>query len=409
MEAEIKRQLEVIKSRTVELISEEELAKKLADSLRYNRPLKIKLGVDPTAPDIHLGHCVVLQKLREFQDLGHVAFLIIGDYTARIGDPSGRSEARPLLKPEEIERNARTYVEQVFKILDEDKTRILFNSQWLEPLKLEDIILLSSKFTLARLLERDDFQKRFRSGLPISLLEFLYPIMQAYDSVAIEADVELGGTEQKFNLLVGRDLQREYSQEPQIILTMPLLVGTDGVNKMSKSLGNYIGVNEDPQEIFGKVMSIPDSAIIDYLELATDLNLQEILRLKKGMDEGSLNPGDVKRMLSRKIVERFYSEEKAQEAEEEFNRIFRDHELPSHIPELSLSSVIDLSDEKIWIIRLLRKAGFANTNSEARRLVEQGGVKIDGETISDVELELSQDQLKRSILQVGKRRFVRLI
>ncbi|GFP22310.1 tyrosyl-tRNA synthetase, partial [Candidatus Hakubella thermalkaliphila] len=260
-----------------------------------------------------------------------------------------------------------------------------------------------------RLLERDDFQKRFRSGLPISLLEFLYPIMQAYDSVAIGADVELGGTEQKFNLLVGRGLQREYGQEPQIILTMPLLVGTDGVNKMSKSLGNYIGVSEDPQQIFGKVMSIPDSVIIDYLELTTDLDPQEILRLKKGMDEGSLNPGDVKRMLSRKIVQRFYSEEKAREAEREFNQIFRDHELPSHIPELFLSSVIDLSDGKIWIVQLLRKTGLANTNSEARRLVEQGGVKINGETVADVELELNQDQLKRSILQVGKRRFVRLI
>ena len=334
--AEVNRQMAVIRRGTHEIITEEELIKKLEKSIRTAKPLKVKLGLDPSAPDIHLGHTVVLQKMRQFQQLGHEVIIIIGDFTGRIGDPTGKSETRKQLKEEEVQANAQTYQEQIFKILDPEKTRVVFNSSWLASLNFQSVIELAAKYTVARMLEREDFAKRYHENLPIGIHEFFYPLMQGYDSVHLQADIELGGTDQKFNLLMGRTLQKEYGQEPQIALMMPILEGLDGVQKMSKSLGNYIGIDEKPEEMYGKIMSIGDDLMMRYFELVTPVSLEEISEINKGLDQGTLHPRDVKMRLAREIVALYHGNEAAREAEAEFQRIFQQGRLPSDIPEVQL-------------------------------------------------------------------------
>ena len=399
--ASVQEQMDVILRGTAEVISEEELERKIERSLKTGKPLTVKQGFDPTAPDIHLGHTVSLRKLRQFQDLGHKVVFLIGDFTGMIGDPSGRSEMRKRLSREEVLQNARTYQEQVFKILDPEKTVVAFNSSWCEPMKFEDVLVLTSKYTVARMLERDDFSQRYKQGKPITIMEFLYPLIQAYDSVALKADVEVGGTDQKFNLLVGRDLQREYGQEPQVALMMPLLVGTDGQEKMSKSLGNYIGINEPPEEIYGKTMSIPDFLIYPYFELATDVDASELAEVKRALEDPQVNPMDLKRRLARKLVEMYHGKEAAKRAEEAFDRVFRRKEVPEDVPEYVLN------EDKIWIVRLLTASGLASSNSEARRLITQGGVYIDGERVTDPNAEI--EFKGGEIVKVGKRRFLKVI
>ncbi|MGK9369580.1 tyrosine--tRNA ligase [Melioribacter sp. Ez-97] len=396
--------MDLIKRGTSEIIPEEELVEKLEKSYKEGKPLNIKLGCDPTRPDLHLGHSVVLRKLAQFQQLGHTAILIIGDFTGMIGDPSGRNSSRPPLTFEEARENGKTYFEQASKILDPQKTKIVYNSEWLGKMTFEDVIKLASKYTVARMLERDDFTKRMKNGIPISMHEILYPLAQAMDSVAIESDVELGGTDQKFNLLVGRDIQREFGLAPQVILTMPILVGTDGTEKMSKSLDNYIGINEPPNEIYGKTLSIPDELIYTYYELATDVSNQELKEIKQQLENKEVNPRDLKRALARKLVSMYHSEEAAWEAEREFDQIFVKKGLPDEIPDLKLDK--NASDSGIDILDLILKAGFAPSRSEARRLVIQGGVSIDGEKITDPKLILNLKE--GSILKVGKRNFAKI-
>lgn len=391
-----KEQLTIINRGVVEIIREEELRARLAE----DRPLKIKFGADPTAPDIHLGHTVVLRKLKQFQDLGHKIQFIIGDFTSRIGDPSGRSETRPPLEPEQITANAATYQEQVFKILDPDRTKVFFNSDWLEDLKLADILKVSAYSTVARMLERDDFAKRYAEGRGIGLHEFLYPLIQGYDSVILKSDVEIGGTDQKFNLLMGRDLQREYGQPPQIVITMPLLEGLDGTRKMSKSLDNYVGVTEPAQEIYGKLMSIPDSLMIKYYELLTDIPMDEITALKDGLERQSLHPKEVKRRLAGEIVRAYYDEQTAMKADVEFERIFKEKQIPSEMPLFSPQV------QAMGLIDLIFETGLAPSKSQARRLITQGGVKIDQKKVSDLNLEVTFEE--EQVLQVGKRGFTRL-
>lgn len=406
VEKELARQLELIKRGTAEIVPENELVEKIRKSITQNKPLHIKLGLDPTAPDIHLGHTVVLQKLRQFQDLGHEITIILGDYTGRIGDPTGKSETRKQLTEEEVLANARTYEEQIFKILDKEKTRVVFNSQWLAPMTFADVIKLSAKYTVARMLERDDFSKRFKSELPISIHEFFYPLMQGYDSVALEADVELGGTDQKFNLLMGRHLQKEYGQEPQIALMMPILEGLDGVQKMSKSLGNYIGINESPREMYGKTMSIADELMIRYFELVTPVSNEEINQLKTGLQDGSIHPRDLKMRLGREIVSFYHGPEAAQRAEEEFKNIFQKKELPDEIPEYRIDSS-ELEDGQIWLPKLLALAGLVGSTSEGRRLIQQGAVKVDEEKITDPSINLiPRDGI---IIKAGKRKFAKIV
>jgi len=395
--------MDVIRRGVVEIIPEEELVQKLERSLRENQPLRIKEGFDPSAPDIHLGHTVSIRKLKQFQDLGHEVIFLIGDFTGMIGDPSGRREMRKQLTREEVLKNAETYKEQIFKILDPEKTIIDFNSRWSNQMKFEDVLVLASKYTVARLLERDDFAERFRHNVPISVLEFLYPLVQGYDSVALRADVELGGTDQKFNLLVGRELQRSYGQQPQVIITLPLLIGTDGVEKMSKSLGNYIGINEPPNEMYGKAMSIPDTLIYSYFELVTDVPASELARLKRDLEDPQVNPRDLKARLAREIVRMYHGSLAAQRAEEEFNRVFREKGLPSELEEFRL----DRSNGKIWIVRLLTSTGLAPSSSEARRLMEQGAVSINGQRITDANVEIPLE--RDFVLKVGKRRFLKIV
>jgi tyrosyl-tRNA synthetase len=366
------------------------------------------LGLDPTSPDIHLGHTVVLTKLRQFQDLGHKAILIIGDYTARIGDPTGRSVLRPRLSPEKIDENAKTYMSQAFKILDPSKTEVVKNSKWLEPLRFAEVLNITSRFTIARMLERDDFKKRFSSNQPITIMEFLYPLMQAYDSVSIKADIELGGTDQRFNLLMGRELQKEYGQKPQIAITMPILVGLDGINKMSKSLGNYIGVSEPPNEIFGKVMSIPDNIMIDYFNLLTRLPKDEISLIQKNIENGSLNPSIAKRKLALNIIENLYDHVSAENAESNFNRIFKDKAAPDQIDELIINRK-DYPLGKIKAISLLTKSKLCSSNSDARRVMEQGGLKIGDNKITDINMELNLEEIQSEIMQKGRRYFLKII
>ena len=379
--------LRPIYANAVDAIPREELDKRLSSGEK----LRVKLGLDPTAPDIHLGHAVVLRKLREFQDLGHTAVMVVGDYTARVGDPSGRSKTRPVLTPEQIEENTRTYLEKAYLILDKENTEVRHNSEWLAPLTMSDIIGLTRATTVARILERDDFSKRYAAGDPITLTELLYPLMQAYDSVAIDADIELGGTDQLYNLLMGRHVMEYYGKTPQCVLTTPLLVGTDGTAKMSKSLGNYIGVTDPPREMFGKAMSIPDGPMREYYELLLDREPPEA------------PPVEQKRELARSLARHFHGGEAAADAERTFDAVVR-REVPDDAPEVALPEA-----ENMWIVDLISRAGYANTNGEARRFIKGGAVRIDGETVTNERLTLPVSELDGSVLQVGKRRYARLV
>ncbi|CAH2032693.1 Tyrosine--tRNA ligase [Trichlorobacter ammonificans] len=399
MSMTVAEQMAVIKRGCVELLIEKELEDKLATG----RPLVIKAGFDPTAPDLHLGHTVLIQKLRQFQQLGHDLHFLIGDFTGMIGDPTGKSETRKVLTREDVLRNAETYKEQVFKILDPEKTKVVFNSSWLNDLGCGGMIALASKYTVARMLERDDFHKRYTGQQPIAIHEFLYPLIQGYDSVALKADVELGGTDQKFNLLMGRELQREWGQSPQCVLTMPLLEGLDGVNKMSKSLGNYIGISEAPDDIFGKVMSISDTLMIRYYELLSDMSVAEFEKLKSGMADGSVHPMAAKKALGRELVDRFHGAGQGQLAEENFVKRFKENEIPDEMPQVSYSA----ADCPLLLAKALTEAGLTKSNGEARRSIDQGGVKLNGEKVSNVNLELNA--AGEYIVQIGKRRFVRIV
>ncbi len=398
----INKQMDLIKRGTFEIIPEDELVKKLERSIKEGKPLNIKLGCDPSRPDLHIGHSVVLRKLAHFQSISHLAILIIGDFTGMIGDPSGRNVTRPALSLEETRENGRSYFEQASKILDKEKTKIVYNSEWLGKMTFEDVIKLSSKYTVARMLERDDFTKRYKSGEPISMHEILYPLAQAMDSVAIKSDLELGGTDQKFNLLVGRDIQREFGMEAQVIITMPLIVGTDGVEKMSKSYNNYIGISESPKEIFGKTLSIPDSLIYNYFELATNLSNAELLEIKNKLEDTNTNPRDVKRNLAKTLVAMYYSNEAAKNAEEEFDRIFVNKGTPDDIPQFKFGNKSEIN-----ILDLIILVNFAPSKGEAKRLVTQGGVTLDGEKITDLQKSILLKD--RQILKVGKRKFIELI
>lgn len=380
----------------------------LLEKLKRGKPLNIKLGVDPTAPDIHIGHAVPLRKLRAFQDLGHEVTLIIGDGTALIGDPSGRNSTRPQLTREQIAHNAKTYVDQAFKILDKDKTTLVFNSEWILSLSMEEILKLLSKFTVARILERDDFTKRYNGHLPISLREFMYPVMQAYDSVVIKADVELGGSDQLFNLLAGRELMEKMDMEPQVCLTLPLLEGTDGVQKMSKSYGNYIGLTDAPADMFGKVMSIPDEIMIKYYRLASTVPVSEIDQLEKDLAAGTAHPNKAKRALARNIVEAYYDAETGIEAEAAFDRVFKSHDAPEDMPEVHVE--LEVNDEgKVYMAAVLVAAGLAKGTGEARRLIDGGGVKINGEAIPAKQYNVDPAKLEGATIQAGKRRWTKLI
>jgi tyrosyl-tRNA synthetase len=395
------QQLEQLRRGTVEIISEDDLLAKL----RQGRPLRVKLGVDPSAPDIHLGIAIVLRKLRQFQDLGHEAILVVGDFTGLIGDPSERKKTRPMLTREEIERNVASYRDQYSKILDPVKTRVVFNSAWLAPLTFEDVIRLSAKTTVARILERDDFTNRLKSNTPIFLHEIMYPLCQAYDSVSLTADVELGGTDQKFNNLMGRDLQREFGQEPQVVVLTPLLVGIDGVEKMSKSLGNAIGIADPPGEMFGRTMSIPDRLIAHFMEFCTDLPLEEIKKVERGLADGTVHPRDAKVALAREIVKVWHGERAAADAEREFARVFVDKDLPADIPDAPIGRD-ELKNGALRLTKMLVLAGLAESNSDARRLISQGGVTVDGQRVNETDAEIAvQDGL---ILRIGRRRFARI-
>ena len=400
---DIAAQLSIIKRGAAELISEEELLRKFKKSLKTGRPLRIKAGFDPTAPDLHLGHTVLIQKIRQFQELGHHIIFLIGDFTGMIGDPTGKSETRKPLTKEDVARNAETYKAQIFKMLDEKKTEVVFNSSWMNNLSVSDLIILASKYTVARMLERDDFKKRYSGNRPIAIHEFLYPLIQGYDSVVLNADVELGGTDQKFNLLVGRELQREFGQEPQVVITMPLLEGLDGTNKMSKSLGNYVGITEPPSEIFGKIMSVSDELMLRYYELLSSISNTEIEALKDGLKKGTAHPKDAKSNLAKEIVARFHGKDAAVKAASEFDKVFKSKGLPEAIEE----KTITIQTEEIGIVDLLKTARLTPSTSEARRLIQQGGINVDGERISDINLKLSAG--KTYLLQIGKRRFTRVV
>ena len=392
MESNVSKQLDLIKRGSVDVISEDYLKLKLEKALRDNTPLKIKAGFDPTMPDLHLGHTVLLYKLRQFQELGHRVFFLIGDFTGMIGDPSGVSETRRPLTREEVLSNAATYERQVFKILDPSKTEVVFNSQWMSKMSGEEIIHLCAKYTVARMLEREDFKKRYTTGHSIGIHEFLYPLVQGYDSVMLKADVEVGGTDQRFNLLVGRDLQKEYGQEPQVVVTMPLLEGLDGVKKMSKSQKNYIGIEESPKEIFGKIMSIDDQLMIRYYELLTSQDIDAVR---------AAHPMEAKKKLAEEIIERFYDRGAAVKAREEFEGVFSDrNSLPADIPEYTIS------DEKRWLPHILTASGMTKSNGEALRLIKEKAVEIDGVKVLHSDMELQAGQVQ--IIKIGKRRFVKI-
>jgi tyrosyl-tRNA synthetase len=400
-QAEVERQLAFLQRGVVEIVPEDEFRKKIEKSVVTGKPLKIKLGMDPSAPDVHIGHTVPLHKLRQFQELGHEVQMLIGDFTGRIGDPTGKSETRKQLTDEEVKKNAETYVEQYSKILDMNKVTIYYNSEWLKPLQFEDVVKLAANMTVARMLERDDFEKRYKSGQPISVHEFFYPLMQGYDSVALETDIEIGGTDQKFNLLMGRTLQEAYGQEKQVALTLPLIEGLDGERKMSKSLNNYIGIDESPNEIFGKSMSIPDELMVKYYKLATDLPMEEIEKIEKGIADGSLHPRDAKMNLGAKFVEMYHGKEAAEEAKNYFQTVFQKRALPTDIPEVDWTG-----ESPIWIVDLLVELKMQSSKGEARRMIQNGGVKINEEKVEDVQLQVEvEDGL---VLQVGKRKFMKL-
>jgi tyrosyl-tRNA synthetase len=402
---QVEHQLEVIRRGVAELIPEEDLVKKVRRSVETGVPLKVKLGLDPSAPDIHIGHTVVLNKLRQFQELGHLVQLVIGDFTGRIGDPTGKSETRKQLTEEEVKQNAQTYAEQLFKILDRNKTEIHFNSKWLSPLDFAAVVDLAAKTTVARMLERDDFSKRYHSGQAISIHEFFYPLMQGYDSVALESDIELGGTDQKFNLLMGRQLQREYGQEEQVILMMPLLEGLDGNKKMSKSLGNYIGINEEPNEIYGKAMSIPDELMVKYFELVTDLSLEELKELKAGLADGSIHPRDAKMRLARRLTAMYHGDEAAEAAEAHFKRVFQKRALPDEIPEVEISASEE-EEGRVWVVELLSKLKLVASKGDARRMIKQGAVRINEEKVTDGNARITVED--GMVVQVGKRKFAKV-
>ena len=391
----IEEQLRIIKKNTVDLLPEEELLEKL----RKKKVLRIKYGADPSRPDLHLGHYVCLKKLKDLQTLGHKIIFIVGDFTAMIGDPSGRSKTRPRLTEEEVRENAKTYFDQVFKVLDEKLTEVRYNSEWLAPLRARDVVELAATYTVARMLERDDFEKRFKNGVPISIHEFLYPLFQGYDSYAIKADVEVGGTDQKFNFMVGREVQKAFGQEPQVILTVPLIEGTDGKLKMSKSYDNYIGITEPPNQIYGKVMSIPDELVVKYYKLVLYYDNAELKKVEEEMKE---RPRDTKAKLAYEIVKLFWSQEDARRAEEEFNRVFREKGVPDEIPEYKIP------ERGIWIVELLANSGLVSSRSEARRLIKQRAVKLD-DVIIDDESEIIKLKSKEAILRVGKRKFLKLV
>lgn len=392
--------LHIISSGTADIVPLADLRKKL-DS---GRKLRIKLGVDPTAPDLHLGHAVPLRKLRQFQDLGHQVVLIIGDFTALIGDPSGRSSTRPALTREQIDEHATTYIEQAYKILDPERTEMVRNSEWLGKLDFEAVLRLTSQFTVARIMERDDFQKRFRDGIGISLHELLYPMAQAYDSVAVKADVELGGTDQLFNLLAGRELMEKSGMEPQVCLTLPLLEGTDGVQKMSKSYGNYIGLTDEPGDMFGKAMSIPDELMVKYYRLCTPLDVDEVDSLEAGLAEGTLHPNQVKRRLGREIVTLYHGNNASIEAEEAFDRVFKQHDVPEDVPEFTLPLA-----KEVHLPALLKDLRLVGSNGEGRRMIDQGAVKIEGEALAAGTYDVTSAAVVGRVIQVGKRRYARVL
>jgi tyrosyl-tRNA synthetase len=396
-----------LKRGTTQIVPENGLEEKLAKSAKTGRPLKVKLGLDPTAPDIHLGFAVVLRKLRQFQDLGHEVIIIIGDYTALIGDPSGRSATRPMLSAEEIKANAVTYVDQLARILDRSKTTVRFNGEWLGKLSFAEVVSLASKMTVAQVMQREDFANRYAEHLPISLHELLYPLAQAYDSVAIEADIEMGGRDQTFNILAGRDLQKELGQDPQVAFFMPLLVGLDGVKKMSKSLGNYVGIAESPDAMFGKLMSISDEMMQTYFVLCTDLPEDEIEALLRDAAGGAANPKDVKRRLAREIIAIYHGAAASVAADEEWTRVHSEREVPTDMPEVSLTADV-ARDGKVWACKLLAATGMAKSNGDAGRLIGQGGVSLNGEKIASPDAELVLRDLEGAVLRVGPKRFVRL-
>ena len=392
------KQLEILTEGSVDLISREEFLPRLEQALKEKRPLRIKYGADPSSPDLHLGHTVPLRKLRQFQDLGHLVVFIVGDFTARIGDPTQRSETRPMLSVDEVKRNALTYQEQVFKILDKQKTEVRYNSEWLDKMTPADFLHLTAQYTVARLLERDDFAKRYKGGQPIALVEFLYPLLQGYDSVMIKSDVEIGGTDQKFNLLVGRELQKTWNQKPQTVLTLPLLEGTDGVQKMSKSFGNAIGITETPREMFGKVMSVPDKLIPRYFQYASAMKAAEYEPLLKRF---AAEPREVKAGLAEHITGLFHGAEEGRKAREEFDRIFRDKGLPDEIP------AVHIAQKSMDIVSLLKECNLVASKGEGRRLIEQGGVKIDQEKVTDENFVVTLD--KPRVIQCGKRKFAKAV
>lgn len=393
----VEEQLEVIKRGTVEIVPEDELIEKLKKSKEEDRPLKIKLGCDPTRPDLHLGHSVILRKLRQFQDLGHEAILIIGDFTALIGDPTGQNETRPALSREEIEENAKTYLDQATKILDESKTSIVYNSEWLGTMGFEDVIKLTSKLTVARMIERDDFSKRYNNNQPISLHEFLYPLAQGQDSVHLQSDVELGGTDQKFNLLVGRELQKDAGQDPQVALMMPLLVGTDGTMKMSKSYDNYIGITEDANEMYGKVLSIPDDLIYSWFELVSDIDVEKLPEYKKKAEE---DPRNTKHELALSVTRIYHGEEKAKAARKHFEQTVIGNEIPDDAPTLEYEA-----GSEVRLLDIVSDAGFTSSNGETKRLIKQGGISIDDEKVSDKGYSVNFDADTEFTLKVGKRNY----
>lgn len=400
MKGSAAEQLKVLREGLIDIISENELAELLEASVKKKKPLRIKYGADPSAPDLHLGHTVPLRKLREFQDFGHTIVFIIGDFTAQIGDPTGRSETRKRLTSQEVKANAKTYQDQVFGILDKKKTEVRFNSEWLGKLKTADILDLTAKYTVARLLERDDFQKRYREGQPIALVEFMYPLFQGYDSVCVESDIEIGGTDQKFNLLVGRDLQKIWNQKPQLVLTLPLIEGTDGVRKMSKSFNNHIAIRDTPTEMFGKVMAIPDPLMETYYKYVLCLKAEEKAAILKDLKSGKLHPREAKANLAESIVALFHDEKKAKRAREEFDQIFKQKGLPDNVPDVALNY------ERIDLATLLKDAKLVASKGEGRRLIQQGGVKIDQAKVDDPALEIS---LKTPVLiQCGKRKFAKV-
>lgn len=406
---ELDHQLQIISRGAVDLLPEEEFKQKLARSIVENKPLRVKQGFDPTSPDIHLGHTVGIRKLRQFQDLGHQVVLIVGDYTAMVGDPSAQSVTRPKLLHDDIMKNAETYQVQFFKILDKARTEVRYNGEWFAKMPFTEVMNLASKFTVARLLERDDFTKRIAAQSPISIHELFYPLMQGYDSVAIEADLELGATEQKFNLLAGRTIQEAYGKEPQLVLTMPILVGTDGVKKMSKSFGNYIGIDEEPREIFGKAMSISDDLIYQYFELTTDASQEDLAQIRRDLNDAKINPMAIKKQLGEMLVDMYHPGGMGKKAREEFERVFSNRELPDEIPEIDAAGLtaLEIDSDKIYLVHLMSKCNLAKSNGEARKLISAGAVSIDGDRVTNTDLEFELD--RDMILKVGKRRYLKLL